>query len=195
MSGSEKSSEKAEKAGVKAPAAGGETFALSRSASHMLHRAQQFASEAFIRAHAAESLTFRQFTVLAAVSETPGASQSDLVRATGIDRSTLADLIGRMEKKNLLTREVSKADSRAKSVKVTNKGLRKLSEAAPLAMVADKVVLDALPKAKQKIFLDLLSALQAAAEAATDSEPPMEKRAAKKAEKKVSKTGKKRAKR
>jgi len=148
------------------PAAKTETFLLSRSASHMLHRAQQMAADAFARAHKGDELTFRQFAVLAAVSETPGASQSDLVRATGIDRSTLADMIARMEKKNLLSRETSKSDGRAKSVKLTGRGQRKLAEASPVAAMADEAILAALPKPKQKAFIETLEALQEAAERA-----------------------------
>lgn len=141
-------------------------YVLSQSPSQMLHRAQQMAADAFARAYGkGDELTFRQFAVLAAVAETPGASQSDLVRATGIDRSTLADMIARMEKKNLLSRETSKSDGRAKSVKLTNKGGRKLADAMPIAALADAALLEALPKAKQKGFVEVLEALQAAAEA------------------------------
>jgi DNA-binding MarR family transcriptional regulator len=141
-----------------------DSFALAGSASHLLHRAQQMAADAFARAYSDEGLTFRQFAVLAAVSEAPGVSQSDLVRATGIDRSTLADMIARMEKKNLLSREASKSDGRAKAVKLTGRGQKKLAEARPLAMKADEAILSMLPKGKQKAFVDLLEALQTAAE-------------------------------
>jgi MarR family transcriptional regulator, temperature-dependent positive regulator of motility len=181
-------------AGKLAAAAKPEGFLLTQSTSHLLHRAQQMAADAFARAYPGDDLTFRQFAVLAAVSETPGVSQSDLVRATGIDRSTLADMIARMEKKNLLSREASKSDGRAKSVKLTAKGQRKLTDAAPVAMQADEAILGALPKPKQRGFFELLEALQAAAEAAAliaASENGLEKRAKKGAKK----AAKKRAKR
>lgn len=147
-------------------------FTLAGSTSHLLHRAQQMAADAFSRAYPNDSLTFRQFAVLAAVAETPGVSQSDLVRATGIDRSTLADMIARMEKKNLVTREASKSDGRAKSVKLTGRGLKKLAEARPVAMKADEAILAMLPKGKQKAFVDLLEALQTAAAHAALIAPP-----------------------
>ena len=52
-----------------------------------------------------DGLTQRQFAVLEAVSQKSGLTQTDLVRATGIDRSTLADLVSRMTTKGLLARE------------------------------------------------------------------------------------------
>lgn len=179
-------------------AAKADGYTLSRSASHMLHRAQQMAADAFARAHKGADLTFRQFAVLAAVAETPGASQSDLVRATGIDRSTLADMIARMEKKNLLSRETSKSDGRAKSVKLTGRGQRKLADATPEAAIADEAIMAALPKAKQKAFLETLEALQEAAEraaliAANENNPSKKPKKLKKDKEKAS--AKKRAKR
>lgn len=191
MSSAEKSSDRGR----------GEAFVLARSLSHLLHRAQQMAADAFARAYPDDTLTFRQFAVLAAVAESPGGSQSDLVRATGIDRSTLADMIARMEKKNLVSRETSKSDGRAKAVKLTAKGQRKLADAAPVARQADEALLGALPKTKQKAFVETLEALQAAAEAAALIAPAadMEKtvKAAKKLAKptKTAKVAKKRAKR
>lgn len=193
MTGADKSATE-KGASAKAAPSKAEAYVLARSPSQMLHRAQQMAADAFTRAYGKDdALTFRQFAVLAAVAETPGASQSDLVRATGIDRSTLADMIARMEKKNLLSREASKADGRAKSVKLTNKGGRKLADATPLAALADTVLLAALPKTKQKGFVELLETLQAAAEAALIESAENGKEKPKK--KKAGKGGKKRAKR
>jgi MarR family len=78
-------------------------YRLGGSASHLLHRAEQLASERF--AHlVGDTITLRQFAVLAAIAEAPGLSQSDLVRATGVDRSTLADMMNRMEKRGWVAR-------------------------------------------------------------------------------------------
>src|ERR1700741_522703 len=68
-----------------------EQFKLATSPSHLLHRAEQLATDRFSEL-GGDSITLRQFTVLAAIAEQPGLSQSDLVRVTGIDRSTLADM-------------------------------------------------------------------------------------------------------
>ena len=77
-------------------------FDLSQSPSHLLRRCVQYANELFSREPAASDLTKQQFTVLAAVEQNEGVSQTDLVATTGIDRSTLAEMIRRMIEKGLL---------------------------------------------------------------------------------------------
>ena len=58
----------------------------------------------------------------AAIAENPGLSQSDLVRATGIDRSTLADMMNRMQKRGWVLRTASVSDARALSVRLAAAG-------------------------------------------------------------------------
>ena len=92
-------------------------FALSQSPSHLLHRAQQLAQDRFAAAAGAHGVTLRQFAVLAAIAEKPGRSQTDLVVATGVDRSTLADMITRMEKRSWIMRVTAADDARANAVR------------------------------------------------------------------------------
>ena len=76
--------------------------ALDHSPSHLLHRALQRALDIYAEAFGEGGITQRQFAVLAAADEHAGATQADLVRITGIDRSTLADMVRRMLGKDLL---------------------------------------------------------------------------------------------
>ena len=81
------------------------SYDLETSLSHLLRRAQQFAYDQFVQQMGTSSITPRQFIVLFAVNEEEGLSQTDLVNRTGIDRSTLADMISRMIKNGLLARK------------------------------------------------------------------------------------------
>jgi len=141
-------------------------FTLARSPGHLLHRAQQRAEEVFTASLGDDNVTLRQFAVLAAVSEKTGRTQTELVRITGIDRSTLADMMDRLEKKGLISREKSDTDKRAKIVRLTGKGRARLAEAAPHACAADAAILDALPKNKRRSFLGTLEGLVIAIDAA-----------------------------
>lgn len=141
-------------------------FALSQSVSHLLHRAQQLAADWFTKKTGDDGVTLRQFAVLAAIAENPGQSQTDLVRATGVDRSTLADMISRMEKRGWVTRKTAAKDARAKSVTLTASGRKTLAAATPLAQGADEAVLNALPKARREMFLATLEALASTVEVA-----------------------------
>lgn len=89
-------------------------------------------------------LTPRQFAVLLTVSMNEGLSQTDLVMRTGIDRSTLADIVRRMLKKGLLQRRRTREDARAYAVKLTDEGVRILSAARPKVEAVDARILLAL---------------------------------------------------
>lgn len=111
--------------------------ALDQSPSHLLHRALQRALDIYVDEFGESGITQRQFAVLAAADEREGATQADLVRITGIDRSTLADMARRMIGKGLLERERSNVDARANAVRLTEAGRLALAEARPKMAQAD----------------------------------------------------------
>lgn len=126
---------------------------LERSPIHLLHRAGQCASDIFQGEMAAGELTPRQYAVLVAVSQNEGVSQTLLVEKTGVDRSTLADIVRRMLKKGLLQRRRTKEDARAYSVKLTDEGWKVLKAADPLARRVDDKILGVLPGTQRERFL------------------------------------------
>lgn len=130
---------------------------LESSAVHLLHRAGQCAGDIFSAEMSSEGLTPRQYAVLVTVSRNEGLSQTDLVGKTGIDRSTLADIIRRMLRKGLIQRRRTKEDARAYSVRLTEHGWSALNSAEPAATLADNRILSALPPERQAEFLDLLN--------------------------------------
>src|SRR5690554_6370088 len=132
------------------------SFELENSLSHLLRRAQQFAYEQFVQQMGTSSLTPRQFIVLFAVDEEEGLSQTDLVNRTGIDRSTLADMISLMIKSGLLARKRTAEDARANSVRLIAAGRRALKGEMPKALAAEQALLDVLSKSAQN---DLIKAL------------------------------------
>ena len=140
--------------------------ALDRSPSHLLHRALQLALDLYADEAAPGAPTQRQYAVLSAVAAREGLNQTDLVRATGIDRSTLADLVARMIAKGLLARERSSADGRANTVHLSELGRAALAEAAPRVAAADARLLDRLGKTKRAAFLAGLHALARAGDKA-----------------------------
>lgn len=140
-----------------------EPFRLAQSPSHLLHRAEQLANDRFARL-VGDGVTLRQFTLMAAIAEQPGLSQNDLVRATGIDRSTMAEMIARMVQRGWIVRAASQTDARAYEIRLNVAGADLLIAAAPHAKAADAAILDALTSAKRKSFLNTLAKLAAAAD-------------------------------
>lgn len=131
--------------------------ALDRSPSHLLHKALQRALDIYAEEFGAGGITQRQFAVLAAASEHEGATQADLVRTTGIDRSTLADMATRMIAKGLLERERSALDARANAVSLTDAGRAELEAARPKMAAADARLLKLIGGGgRREAFVDLL---------------------------------------
>ena len=169
-----------------------QTPALERSPSHLLHRALQLALDIYTSETGPVSITQRQYAVLAAVAANEGLSQTDLVRATGIDRSTLADLVGRMIVKGHLVRERSPEDARANTVKLGEAGRTVLEATAPRVAAADKRILELLGGKKREPFIEALRRLARAGEGGLLPDPaeasaPKPKKAKKELKKKKKK--------
>jgi DNA-binding MarR family transcriptional regulator len=130
---------------------------LNRSATHLLHRAGQRAADIFSDEARGGGLTPRQFVVLSVVSEQEGLTQTELVTRTGIDRSTLADIVARLLSRGLIQRRRAKDDGRAYAIKISAQGTKALREAQPGAAAADTKLLASLPPAKRQEFLDSLN--------------------------------------
>lgn len=104
-------------------------------------------------------LTPRQYAVLLTIANEEGLSQTDLVARTGIDRSTLADIVRRMSERNLLQRQRTKEDARAYSVRLTEKGRSALLAAEPVAARVDQQILAPLSADERQVLLQALTRL------------------------------------
>lgn len=100
-----------------------------------------------------DGLTPRQYAVLVTVSQNEGLSQTHLVAQTGIDRSTLADIVRRMLKKGLLQRRRTREDARAYAVSLTDTGRDALKKAMPHTNRVDEKILAVLPSQNRERFL------------------------------------------
>lgn len=117
---------------------------LATSPLHMLHRAVQAVTEIYQAEMSGHDLTARQYAVLVALVHADGMSQSELVDATGIDRSTMADIVRRMLKKGIIQRKRDKDDARAYEVRVTEEGVRLFKTVAPIIQRIEDKLLSAL---------------------------------------------------
>jgi DNA-binding MarR family transcriptional regulator len=134
---------------------------LSRSLSHLLKRSVQYSIHLYMNEAGKSGLTHRQFTVLMAADAHDGRSQTELVQMTGIDRSTLADLVARLMAQGYLQRKRSKEDARTNSIRLTPIGKKMLKQAQAGAEEVDRQMLAALPAAERKSLIESLTALAA----------------------------------
>lgn len=127
-------------------------FVLSAAPTHMMRRCLQRANDRFSRELGVSGLTKQQFTVLSAVEEHEGVSQTELVIVTGIDRSTLAEMIRRMIARGLLIRQRTEADARANAVRLGPGGRKALRGAKAASDRVERAILAGLPAAERARF-------------------------------------------
>lgn len=159
-------------------------LSLKGSALHLLHRAGQRADELFTTTMGDNELTPRQFAVLKTVAAMENPSQTLLVQQTGIDRSTIADIVRRLIKKGLLQRRRTSHDARMYAVKLTPSGRDLLDSAEPAAKFTEEQLFGVLPERQRTAIIDALSTIVAnlepdADERSNGAKPPAKGRRAK----------------
>jgi len=139
-------------------------FDLAEAPSHLIRRCQQYFGDLFSREAGTSDLTKQQYTVLAALENNEGVSQTALVEMTGIDRSTLAEMVRRMLERGLVSRERTEKDARANAVAVTAAGRKALRTGRSAAERAERALLEALAPSDRAKFIKSLSAIALAGE-------------------------------
>lgn len=133
--------------------------APEKSLLHLLHRAVQVGTDRFATALGDNGLTARQLVILKAIAANDGASQTVLVDITGVDRSTLADMMKRLINHKLVARKRSKADARAYQVTLTEQGRQVMKMAEPLLRAVERDMLAVIPVKQRGELLASLTAL------------------------------------
>lgn len=129
---------------------------LEHSPLHLLHRLRQCAGELFQAEMNGIDLTPRQYVVLVAASQKDGLSQQEIIDTTGIDRSTISQVVQLMIRKGLLKRRRAKTDARAYSITLSDHGRDVLEAAEPNVRRIDEALISALPPERAAEFIDSL---------------------------------------
>jgi DNA-binding MarR family transcriptional regulator len=101
-----------------------------RYTGYLIRRAQQRHVAAWARLVSTET-TSVQFAVLAVLDRLGECSQQQLCQAVDLDRSTIADLVARMERRGLLTRRRAADDRRRNVTVLTPEGRAELDRLRP----------------------------------------------------------------
>ena len=130
-----------------------------KSILHLLHRATQIGADRFSRELGDTDCTPRQLVVLAAIAAKEGSSQTQIVEMTGVDRSTLADIMRRLLKRGLISRRRTRQDARAYAITLTPQGRRMLELGRPALARVETEMLAPIPIKRRAELLDLLEML------------------------------------
>lgn len=133
-------------------------FDLLSAPGHLLRRAHQRSYELFTK-RVGPTVTRQQFALLLSLAQRPGASQRDLVDATGMDKSTLKEMLERMVARGWVLRERDPSDSRAWTMLMTAQGRELLNELIPLVAGVQRDILAPLAEEDRPVFMRLLRTL------------------------------------
>lgn len=134
-------------------------YPLGRAPGHLIRRAQQRAVDLFMDEVGEDGPTPRQFAVLLNVYQNDGINQTDLVRLSGIDRSTLTEILRRLAGRGLIQRRRLKKDQRTNILSITPAGIRVLENAFQAAARSQDRIMECIPPARRAEALELLSLL------------------------------------
>jgi len=126
---------------------------------HLIRRAQQIAVSIFLEECAPLDITPVQYAALVTVRENPGIDATRLSALVAFDRSTLGNVLERLESKGLIVRIGSTEDKRIKTLSLSPKGNTILKEVEPLARRAQARILEPLAPEGRKVFMRMLSQL------------------------------------
>ncbi len=149
---------------LKGPRKTNGNFELAETPSHLMRLCHQLYGDLYAREPGSRDLTKQQFTVLCALEHNDGASQTALVETTGIDRSTLAEMVRRMLERGLLSRERTEEDQRANAVAITQAGRKALRAARIAADRAERALLEPLPPAERTRLVKSLAVIASSVE-------------------------------
>jgi len=111
-------------------------------------------------------VTSTQYTILVAAAENDGLSQQAIIDATGIDRSTVSQVVQLLTRKGLLKRRRTRHDARAYSISLTAAGREIVETSQPIVEQIEATLIDALPATRAKAFVSNLKAIVEAFEPA-----------------------------
>ena len=126
---------------------------------YALRRAQGVIFSDFNDTLAELDLRPAHFAILTLISENPGASQSSVSAALGIQKANFVATIADREKRGFVRRRRSAADGRTYALELTTRGRRLLERAAKLQSVHEARVTARLGVRGREQLLDLLSKL------------------------------------
>lgn len=129
---------------------------LTQLLGHLLRRAQQLHAGLWSELGPTD-LTSPQFAVLQDLERNPWSSQIELGERIGIDRSTLAEMIGRMVDRQLVNRKQDPADGRRKVLALTSAGFENLHEGSPAVLTVNERLVDQLTSDEHAELMVLLT--------------------------------------
>jgi DNA-binding MarR family transcriptional regulator len=126
-----------------------------RHVGHLIRRAQQRHAALWAEIVSSE-VSSVQYAVLTTIERMPGASQAELGGALTLDRSTIADLVARLERNGLIARTAHQLDRRRYSLHLTDAGRAQTARLRPFVDEANARLTQGLSPREESELKSLL---------------------------------------
>ncbi|MFH1873534.1 MAG: MarR family transcriptional regulator [Pseudomonadota bacterium] len=123
---------------------------------YQLRMAQIALFKDFAHGPGEEDVTPGLFGVLVIIEANPDLKQSELARATHLDRSTVVTVIDNLERRGLVERRVALHDRRSNAIRLTAAGTALLRKLKRQVTQHEKRLLDNFSEAERASFIALL---------------------------------------
>ncbi len=129
---------------------------LMKHPGHLLRRAVQVMNLLW-NEEVSHSITSPQFATLNALYTEPNLDQRTLGQRVSLDRSTMAEVVSRLNARGLIRSERDTRDGRRKTIALTAKGLRVVRELIPRTHAMTRRLVGPLDQGQRQELLCLLT--------------------------------------
>jgi DNA-binding MarR family transcriptional regulator len=129
---------------------------LARRPGFLIRRLHQIHLALFAEECSAFGVTPVQYSILTVAAAQPGLDQAALASEVGVDRTTMADVLARLERRGMVRRSKADRDARLKLVHVTVAGRRLLARMDRHAQLAHERTIAPLSLEEREAFIDAL---------------------------------------
>jgi DNA-binding MarR family transcriptional regulator len=119
----------------------------------LIRRLHQLHGSLFLEETRAFGITPVQYSLMTALLERGELDQNSLALEIGLERTSVAEVVPRLQARGLVQRLKDKRDARVRLVRLTPKGRTLLKNIGPAAQRAHDRTIDRLPKGERDLFL------------------------------------------
>ncbi|WP_372344910.1 MarR family winged helix-turn-helix transcriptional regulator [Streptomyces sp. KL116D] len=145
---------------------------LTTHPGHLARRLQQ-AHYLLWNTMVSEEITSPQFAVLNALVAEPGLDQRTVGERVGLDRSTIAEVVSRLTRRELVDKVRDPQDGRRWLLRLTAEGLRTHKKLTVRTARMNQIFLGPLSPDEQTVFFDLIQRVADAAEGLRNPQEPV----------------------
>lgn len=136
-----------------------ERIDIDNQPGYYIRRLHQISVAIFLQETEAFGVTPVQYAALQTVGNHPSIDQRTLARTVGLDTSTVAGVIDRLESRGLLLRSASPEDRRVRQLTLTVDASELLADIAPAMLEAQELILGPLSRPERLEFTRMLRLL------------------------------------